>query len=55
MHDGSKEEGVGFFAGPSLKKPSHVRFQVLTLASMKFRTIFWVVLPRKIIVYTPVK
>jgi len=28
----------------------HVRFQVLTAASMMFRAVFWVVLPCKMIV-----
>jgi hypothetical protein len=34
----------------SLKTQIHVRFQVLTAASMKFRFVFWDVLPCKMIV-----
>jgi hypothetical protein len=34
------------------EKLNYLRFQVLTTASMKFRTVFWDVLPSKIIVDT---
>jgi hypothetical protein len=35
---------------PNISKTNYVRFQILSAASMKFRIVFWDVLPCKIIV-----
>jgi hypothetical protein len=55
MVDVNREEGLSIAAGTNLSMAvvqllTYVIFQVLTAASMKFRIVFWDVLPCKIIV-----